>query len=188
MLIAFCGIDGSGKTTFAKQIVEYLRKKKRSVILIKPFEYFFLRKKRDSSKILNKSSKPFYYKFWAFLALIDNLFYYVFRIKPLLNMYEFVICDRYFYDFVFSFEYYGLIFKWFSSFYLKFIPKPDFLFVLNINPIIAKIREKGVKHEFSFYNFMNKHYLSLDGFGDLIDTSKSFNKNFDFVFDKLGLK
>lgn len=176
MLIAFCGVDGSGKTTFANKTVDYLRKEDYSVKLIKPFEYLLLKnylKTKDSKVILNKKSKPYYYKFWGFLALIDNLLYYLVRIKPLLKKYDFVICDRYFYDFVTSFLYYGFIFKWFAKIYLNILPKPGLLFVLDVTPKLALKREKIDKHSIDFYKEQTKCYKKISQkLGILLDTSK----------------
>ncbi|MFA5406133.1 MAG: hypothetical protein WC307_02140 [Candidatus Nanoarchaeia archaeon] len=180
LLISFIGVDGSGKTTFAKKTFDYLTEKGCKVALIKPFEYLFLKnylKNKNADNILNQIKKPFYYKFWSFLALVDNIFYYHKKIKPLLKKYDYVICDRYFYDFVMSFLYHGFIFNWFSKVYLKLLPKPDLTFIMSLKPKLAMKREVDQKHKYIFYETQDRNYKLINYLGFSIDNSNNLDKN-----------
>lgn len=105
MFITFEGIDLSGKSTQAKLLYDYLRRKKRKVILVRePGGTHTSERIRDI--LLDKSHKKM-------VALTEFLLFSASRhqlteevIKPHLNKGFFVICDRY-YDSSTAYQGYG---------------------------------------------------------------------------------
>lgn len=155
-LVIFSGIDGSGKTTQSVKVTELLRKKGVKAASIKVFSYFFLRYpislfksfKRNkwefsagNNPLLNYKKKNSLYKILPIFLLIDHWFYYIFKIYPKLLIYDYVICDRYFYDFIPTYFEFGYASDKTIRLYAKLIPKPDFFFFLQIFPKTAYERK-----------------------------------------------
>ncbi|RLC76591.1 MAG: hypothetical protein DRJ03_28355 [Chloroflexi bacterium] len=194
MLIAFIGMDGSGKTTLAQSTAEALRSQGKEVTCLTPFEYIFLdvitsffkKSKRHSSvsnPLLTRSRKSAFMQLWPCLALVDNWVYFLLRIRPMLSAGKHIVCDRYFYDFATSFEHYGYTNELTQGIYLKAIPRPHFTFVLDVAPEIACARESGGTHELEFFLEQRQRYLNIAAeFGaKVIDTSR----NLQFTQDEI---
>jgi len=171
-IIAFIGVDGSGKTTLSKSITNIIIRQNISAIRISPFKYIFLNhflkyiKKTESNKtidnlFLKESRKPFVYKLWPLLALLDNWIYYILKIRPLVRIGHTIICDRYFYDFAISFDYFGYSSNIINELYLSMMPLPDITILLDIDPRIAKKREIGDEHNLHFFIKQRERYLKL---------------------------
>ena len=198
MLVAFIGIDGSGKTTISLKVTKLLNEMNEKSIYISPFRYIFLnyflefvKRKGDATGVnpyLTVSKKPFPARLWPYLALIDNLMFFFVKIRPLLAKYKYVICDRYFYDFYLSFEYYGYADEFIKLLCFKILPKPDLTFVLDVPPKIAYERKK--EHPLNFYVEQRRRYLHLASrFNlNLIDTSKEFDENLKKIIKTLKPK
>lgn len=159
-LIVFSGIDGSGKTTQSIKTTELLRKRGAKAISIKVFSYLLLRYPIGLLKILKKNKQGFsarknpllnyknknpLCKILPFIFLIDHWLYFVFKIYPKLLIYDYVVCDRYFFDFVPSYFEFGYASDKIICLYVKLIPRPDFFFFLQIFPKAAFER----KNEYS---------------------------------------
>lgn len=172
MLVVFIGMDGSGKSTMAKETVRRLKESGEEASYLSPAPYVLLQpllnllhkikkgKKPQENPFLTTGKKPFIFRLWPYLSLVDNLFNCWFRIRPLLRK-EHVICDRYFYDRVTGFEYYGYCDRLTSQIYLFFVPTPDCVFVLDTEPQIAQKREVGQKHSLDFFVKLRKRYREI---------------------------
>lgn len=139
-LIVFCGVDGTGKTTLAKKLVEYFEKQGLKPKFIHAHGYTVSQnsfgldeKKVHSLKYLFKLLLPF--------AFLDNLFTYYFKYKPILKN-KTLICDRYFYDKLARMIYYGICNRFIAKIYLRLLPRPDFVFFLDVDPKKAHQRKK----------------------------------------------
>ena len=150
-IIAFMGGDGSGKTTIAKIVVEQLRSIGLSVEYSKPFEEYFilrylLKALGRTRGILRKQfntrggSKPFYFSLWPYLVLLDQFIFYLY-LKKFKNK-KIVICDRYAYNFLISWKYYGISNRLIEWLYGHF-PRPDIGLIFFVSPEIARERKKG---------------------------------------------
>ena len=169
MIIAFCGMDGSGKTTLSRRVKEELVKKGHSAVVIEPFEYVIwaplLKLLGGGERLVSaggeKKNNFFLFKLWPFLALFDHWAQFLFKIKTLEKKYDYIIADRFFFDFAASFKYFGYTTKWLDKLYLKLIPKTDLTFVLDLPPEIALEREQDGSHSLNFFSYQRAYYLAL---------------------------
>lgn len=169
MIIAFCGMDGSGKTTLSRGLKEELVKKGHSAVVFEPFKYVIwaslLKLLGGGERLVSVGSEKknhfFLFKLWPLLALFDHWIQFLFEIKPLGKRYDYTIADRFFFDFAASFKYFGYTTKWLDKLYLKLIPKPDLTFILNLPPEIALEREQDGSHSPDFFSHQRAYYLAL---------------------------
>ena len=139
LLIAFSGMDGSGKTTVAKKLESYMNKKGYNVFFKHAHGYAI---SKNSFSVDEKSIKRFRWLLFLLspFMLLDSYFTYYFKYKPQLK-HNTVICDRYFYDKVARMLYYNIINKFVARIYLSLLPQPDHLFFLNVSSHNAKLRK-----------------------------------------------
>lgn len=184
MIIAFSGMDGSGKTALSQKLKEELVARGYSVVVIEPFRYVvwtpllkLFRRGGDfvSTGGCEKRNRFFLFKLWPLLALLDHWVYFLLKIKPLKRKYDYVIADRFFFDFAGSFKYFGYTTEWLDKLYLKLVPKPDLTFVLDLPPGTALDREVKGAHTISFFISQRRYYLGLSSKFDLrcLDASSS---------------
>jgi dTMP kinase len=151
--IVFDGIDGCGKTTIAKMIKEYLRKKNYKVFLThEPNENTKTGKK--IKEIITKKQMP--RNFWKVLFTQARIEHIENIIKPKLEKNFVVICDRYYY----STLAYQMNEKEWEGYLRKYnFLKPDLAFILDVNTNIALHRlekRKKKKTVFEKYGFLEK--------------------------------
>lgn len=171
-IIAFMGGDGSGKTTSALNIIGRLTEMGLSPEYAKPFEEFFLLKfflkiikkkyRAVREKFFRRELKnSIYLKIWPYLVLIDQFFYYLY-IK-LFKRNKIIISDRYTYDFLVSWEYYGCNNRIISWLYTSF-PKPDLGIIFVVDPRVALDRKKNeerVNLNLEFFTVHMEEHLKL---------------------------
>jgi thymidylate kinase len=208
-LIALCGMDGSGKTSVSKRLCSHLSLDNKPCSVVFFGSYFMLEyplqffrflinllldptKSQkvviDKNGLLSLGDKPFYLKIWPFLVLCDDLLYYhtVLRIRLLFST---VVTDRYFYDRLVGFKYYGFLGRNLLSTWEYFIPSPDLVIVLHTSASIAQSREVGDTHSTAFYSSLGKEYRSL--LSDkpnayFIDTTDTIDKVMHEVISKIN--
>lgn len=182
MIVAFTGIDGSGKSAVSIEVSKRLVSKGLAVKRFHLHEYFILspvvrllhallpllkkiglyskKKGSGSNPFLGVKNKHPILKFWTLFAIFDNLVNYsrlaYFSLRGFI-----VLCDRYFYDRLIGFEYHGYLNKFLYSLYLKLTPSPDLVFVLDVGADLAKKRETKDTHSLSFYRKMRQKYRYL---------------------------
>src|SRR3989339_1408061 len=95
-LIVFCGMDGTGKTSLAKKLAQYLEEKGVAVELRHGHSYSISKNSFSFSDAKVGSLRCF---LWLALpiAFLDNLFTFYFKYIPAIKR-KSLICDRYFYD------------------------------------------------------------------------------------------
>lgn len=178
-LIAFSGMDGSGKTTLAKKLKTYLEKKGYSIYFKHAHGYAI---SQDSFAIDEQNIKRFR---WLFMllspyVLIDSWLTYLFKYKPLLKT-KTVICDRYFYDKVARLIYYGIISETLARTYLYLLPKPDRIFILDVGEKKAVARKKEYSLE-QTRNFRNIYrFIANQTKAPIIKTAGNVNKSLQNV-------
>ncbi len=153
-------MDGSGKTTLAKKLKEYLEEKGHHVFFKHAHGYAI---SQDSFAIDEQNIKRFRWLFFLLspLTLLDSLFTYYFTYKPRLK-HSTIICDRYFYDKIARLLFYKVINRGLAKVYLALTPKPNFHFFLFVDEKKAFERKPEYnQEEFKLlknsYNFVAKY-------------------------------
>lgn len=137
LLVAICGIDGSGKTTQIKLLNDYLEKKGKKTYLTKQPTDFY-RKYDRFRKYVNREIDAHDSKIIQELALLsaaDKLRQYETELLP--NEDKIIICDRYVFSAYSYFLARGITnISWLKEIN-KFLPLPTLTIYLDIDPVIA---------------------------------------------------
>lgn len=157
LLIAFSGPDGSGKTTLAKKLAENLKKKSIKLKLIHAHGYTVSQKSFGMQPETVRRWR-YFLRFLIPLALLDQWFTYLGKYKPILKN-KTLICDRYFYDKLVRMRYYGISNQTLSKIYLKLLPRPDFIFLVDSRP--EKILKRKKEYQKKELERFRKIYLAL---------------------------
>lgn len=170
IFICFTGIDGSGKTTLSKELVNLLKSNgiKSNYIynrfvpfILKPFimaaRAFFLHKKDvfddyrgySATKIKAIEEHPFLSSLYLHLLLFDYFLQILFKIKLPLMLGRNIVCDRYIYDTIITdlavdFNYPDEESKMMLKKVFYLIPKPDLVFLVDVPEEIAFQRKDDV--------------------------------------------
>ena len=152
LIIAFSGVDGSGKTTIAKRVVDRLQSQGFRVtyhheldfILLKPI--FRLAAKLVGKRVENakarvllsaEQSRPLYSGMYYFLIWLDNLISYLhLKLKRGIIVHDRWPCDI---PSVFSYRHYKN--RFIEKLLLGF-PRPDILILLTVPPEVAHLRKR----------------------------------------------
>jgi len=177
MIVSFSGLDGSGKTTNALFVIDYLRKKgiECSYVHIQHRSLFaivgeiFKKKypkaqKRITKKEFDLKDKSFSKYLIGLLRKVTYTFdMFTFYIEILTaKMHKRVlVCDRYFYDLAVQSRYMRLFGTGFFDFYVSIVPKADIAFFLEIDDKTAFKRAK--EHNIFFFKKKKELYKKLDG-------------------------
>ncbi|OGK26075.1 hypothetical protein A2954_02780 [Candidatus Roizmanbacteria bacterium RIFCSPLOWO2_01_FULL_37_12] len=179
LLIAFSGFDGTGKSTLAKKIKIYFEGKGFQVAYKHAHGYTISENSFGISKEAVKKYK-WMLKLASPVVLFDSWITYLFKYKPILKA-NILICDRYFYDKIARLLYYRVIGLNLAKLYLKLLPKPDYIFVLDLNENITLLRKKEyskyqIKRFRTYYKFIADQ-LNVP----IIPTSSSINKTLEKI-------
>ena len=208
LFVCFIGIDGSGKTTLAKELVVLLRDKgiesKYVYGRLKPFimiifitlgRLFFLNKKFKSyseysdakKKVIKK--KTSLSKIYQCLVLIESIIQIVIKVKIPLFLGKKVICDRYIYDTIITDLSCDMDYSTDRAInilnnLLRFLPKPDIAFLIDVSEEIAFQRKNDtptisyLEERREMYLDIGKKYgmIILDGNKDLAELKEQVHK------------
>jgi len=180
IFIVFCGADGVGKTTLAKKLVEKLRKEGVGVSFIHGHGYAV---SESSFGFREKTARRFAWLFCLFipLAFIDSVFTYYFKYRPVFKK-RVLVCDRYFYDKLARMMFYGIANFFIGKVYLKFLPKPDLAFFLDLSAEeIYKRKKEYCLTELDCFREIYK-FICKNVEGIKIDTQEDINKSFKKIF------
>lgn len=169
ILIAIEGLDGSGKTTISKALVEWMRSRGFNAIYTaepstSPIGEL-IRSEIISSRIRRDS------RIEALLFAADRLWHVLYEIEPSLNEGRVVVTDRYYFS---SIAYQGALnvdIEWIRVLN-KFAIKPDVAIYIDVVPEEALKRKKkgGLKILFENIEYLRKVrqiYLELVSYGEL---------------------
>ncbi len=150
-LIVFEGIDGSGKTTQAAMLHEYLREKGYDAILTRePTDTIIGGVIRSILKGHIKMTE----KVLPFLFAADRINHIEEVIKPALEEGKIVVCDRYYLSNL-AYQWDGFPLEWLEELE-KFVIKPDAIIILDIPPRVAIERMEKERFYFMMYEKMEK--------------------------------
>lgn len=166
-LIVLEGIDGSGKTTIAKRLKEYLVNSGFNVILLRePSDSEYGKKIREIAE--NKSKIPIEEELNYFV--MDRKWNVENNILPNLSQNKVIILDRYFFSTACYQGARGLDMEEILKINREFAPEPDYVFIIDVdvNTALSRInknREKTVKlfEKEDFLKKVRKNYLKLKG-------------------------
>lgn len=192
--IAICGLDGTGKTTIANMLAKYAKSLniKCSVVhfyhenlLFKLLLLLGFYRIDEPKDLLHKRSReraarerlkttPF---ILAFSRFLDSYIQYLFSI--FVNRGKLIIFDRYFYDYLVSFEYLNI--RW-RSLFSKLIPKVKNKFLFESLPMTSFKRKPESVREF----FLESHdiYLRVAKIQNL-KIIKTDNKSPNYILEEL---
>lgn len=197
--ICFMGIDGSGKTTLAKELIDVMNKKgfktkywwckfeffKFEYLLVKIFKRFLkssCQSSLDSNfrKRSHRTSIPL--KVYQYLVIFSYIYRIFLNVRLPLFFGKSVICDRYIYDalvdFIMEFKYPKEKTQKTLKILSSLTPKPDLIFLVDLPEEVAYKRKKDIP-SISYLSKRRKMYLEmqegmegvilLDGIKDLKD-------------------
>jgi thymidylate kinase len=172
-LICFIGIDGSGKTTIAKEInKKFINNDMNSIYvygrIVPVFSRFLMWLgrifilKRGKNAIFNDYEnysnqkkqifeKSIYSKMYERILLLDHLIQIYIKIKIPLLLGKIVVCDRYIFDTIITDISINLGYSLEESVDLikstfRYIPYPDFIFYIKVTEELAYSRKDDVPH------------------------------------------
>lgn len=174
MIIAFMGVDGSGKTTTSMLLYKKLKSLNLPVEYWRGFDHFILNfLLRFMDKFLRRTNvenmreffltrsleKPFYFRLWPLLVWFDYLIGWLHL--SFFKRSSIIIFDRYALDSLVSWKYFGYNNAVVNILYLHF-PGPELPFILDVPPEISFRRSKyNHKFPFYFYAIQRERYLNL---------------------------
>jgi dTMP kinase len=200
--VCLVGIDGSGKTTLAKRVVEQLNSRAIDAkyvysaifpILLKPFmavgKRTFLRRTskfgnyRDYSQKKQEffSRKKVFASFWRMIVGIDAILQIYWKVAIPIWMGRILVSDRYAYDTLLNVGVgYGASHRQILSsilFFLRLFPNPDVVFLIDIPEEIAMSRKDDVP-AIEYLQERRGIYLKLaEAFGmTILDGTKSIDE------------
>ena len=185
VLICIIGIDGSGKTSVSKLLIDQLNKNALNFhyaygrlrpILSKPIirigNFLYLKDQdifRDYNSFINKkkevmNASNILTKLYVLTILFDNILQITFKISLGLKKKNF-ICDRYIYDTLITdiYPYFDIMDQKFYAIInklLTLIPKPAMTFLIDVDPIIAFKRKNDIP-SLDYLSERRKLYLEL---------------------------
>ncbi|MCY0873813.1 MAG: dTMP kinase [Acidianus infernus] len=175
MLIAIEGIDGSGKTTLAKELKKWLEneKKKKVLLTAEPFT-------EEISKLIQEEG----WKDPVTLTLLfsaDRGIHVNWIMKQ--NQYNIIITDRYYYSTIAYQSAMGIDKNWIIE-VNKFFPKPELTLLLDIPAEIAITRIKkddkfNFKEKLSLLQKVRENYLEIaknENSIKIINSTKTFEE------------
>jgi len=189
MFIVFEGIDGTGKTTMAKYVVDSLKKEQYDVVFLQ--EPSDSKWGRELKEISNKKNIEITPEEELYIFVQDRKEDVKKNILPALERNRIIIMDRYYYSSCAYQGAKGLDFKKIKEDNEKFAPLPDMVFLLDC-PVEVALQRIRSNRDNNFTNFEKKEYLKkvremYNSFNDeniiRIDASQNLDEVIKIVYD-----
>lgn len=144
ILITFCGLDGSGKTTMIDRVEKYIAEMGLNVFLTKQPTSFVRKSDIFRTYMDQADHSAFDYRSLSLLAASDRVQHSNRVILPELEKGRFVISDRYFYSCLANLRARGYSEDTWIYDIAQSIPKPDIAFFIDIDvpTAISRVRER----------------------------------------------
>ena len=167
VIICFTGMDGTGKTTNARQVYDKLSKDKKRVVYFQVLSGdTFLRKLlgRLTLHIRNKTHKDSYkpnksgvLRLWPLFSFADACLTYIWL--KLLSITKIIIMDRYFYDELAIMTCLDIIKFKTARRIIRLMPRPDMIFLFETSAEIAY--ERKPEHPLEFFVKQAQFYSNI---------------------------
>lgn len=185
-VIAFMGVDGSGKSTLIKKLNKRLKKRYKKIKYLHLRPYFFLTDTRTVNK--NPHSQKFRSKLVSIFIIFNWLFvYHIFFLINLKLKNHLIIFDRYAHDLLIDKARYRLnLSKKFTKYILSLFPEPNLWLFLEAPLKLVEKRKKELptkelKRQMKEYSsFSKKKTNSLT-----VNTSYKIEKNISLILRKM---
>jgi thymidylate kinase len=198
-LICFTGVDGSGKTTNAKHVANYLAQKHYSCSYVRgasrpilSYSFFALARVLGYWRYTKKNAYTDPLEFappsalqglgvvWRFLLFIDYQIKTTVRIRWPLLLGRVVVCDRYFYDMLMELELSKVNSAKFTSLLSESLPKPVVTFLMVMSDALATGRRDFPQ---DFFSKRNKVLMDLSRVFNfvVIDSSRTIEENQEII-------
>ncbi len=139
------GIDGAGKTTIARRLVEYFKEKGFTAIYTyEPYDTLYVRALKQEYAAFRDA----YLDGLTYAA--DRLVHYRSVIRPVLDKGGVVVCDRYYYSSVAYQAAQGAPPEWVLEIN-RYAPNPDLAIYLDVDPETGLSRRRGLGTRFPEY-------------------------------------
>jgi len=188
LVVAFMGVDGSGKSTIINALKKKLKTKFSKIRYLHLRPYLFLLDKRTVIKNPHQINKT-NYKFINFFRILIWLFMYRLYFKFLsFQKKELILFDRYVHDILIDNVRYNFnLSKNFMNKILKLFPKPDLWVYLNAPKHILNKRKQELSNnelgkQIKKYEFFFKKQTSLLK----LNTQKNIQNNLSLIVSKIN--
>jgi len=164
-VIVLSGIDGTGKSTHAKNICGWLRRNGFTCRIVPFHRYLFLDKlsrfrlKVKGEKVRKPRGKPppgwipaktSRFSFVRpYLALLDNFLLYVFKVVPCVWRREYVVCDRFIWDNYVKHKALGYNTAFLFGFATFVKPKIGLIFDLPSEVAVERVGQRGFHYQYT---------------------------------------
>jgi len=176
MIIAFSGLDGSGKSTHAKHTFEFLKKKGYNVkmnhiVNLSLFNIFLRTVKEGSLKYESKKEagegreylKPYHVIGRMILFFIDLIVYHAYTLRYRFSKKKIIVFDRYLYDKLANFNHKKWAIKFYSSIFLFFAPRSDIVFFIDRSAEDSYKKKPEYSKEFTEQKYDSYNWLMGKG-------------------------
>lgn len=188
LLITFCGLDGSGKSTMMKRLIADLEPNYNLFVTKQPTDA--VRKSEIFRTYMDTPcQEAFDYRSLSLLAASDRLQHVNKVIEPQMDAGKIILCDRYFYSCLANLRARGYKDdKWIYEI-AKFVIRPDisFFFDVSVEEAVARVRkrpeEKDRYIDMDLQHKLREEYINIcrKNGGILISTTQSKDESYAVI-------
>lgn len=183
-LITFCGLDGCGKSTMIKLIIDELQAKGIDVIITKQPTYAMRNTDIFRTFMDCPDNSAYEYRALSLMAAADRIQHVNKVILPALREGKTVICDRYFYSCLANLRARGYINDEWIYEISESIPKPDAAFFLDVPVETAVYRVRMRPAEKDSYIDMPLQYLLKEEYKEICNANNGILVRSDTDIDQ----
>jgi len=183
LLIVVSGMDGSGKTTISDRIDSLFKSQGQDAQVYHGHGYSVSENSFGFGERAVKRCKRVFSLLLPF-AYFDNLFTFYFKYRRMLSK-KALVTDRYFYDKLARMLFFGICGEAVAKLYLRCLPRPDFVFFLDVGPQAAFERKNEYSpHELARFRQIYLFIARALG-ADIIDTTRPLEECMDKIASRL---